>query len=195
MKNLRLSLIILMLSTCTSSVMSQKEYVTTHEARHTHSNIPGGGHMDSYFFSDGSSIVIGVQPCASCHQSGACQICGGTGQVYSGYGMYGYWSMCNFCHGTGRCNLCQGTGNFITVVGGAGQSMQYFFLNSAGAAGTGTAVVHDYTTPSSSSRSSDRTYIEKIEYAPDYTGQQVRVWCDKCKAYAYPHSHIKQSVK
>ncbi len=35
----------------------------------------------------------------------------------------------------------------------------------------------------------------RIVYAPDYTGNAVRVWCDICGSSMYPHSHIDTMCK
>ena len=186
-------MICLMFAMLSVSTVVADEIVKT--ARHEHSDISGGGHIDTYIFSDNSRIIITRQPCLVCYQTGRCNICGGSGQIYSGYGAYGYWSYCNLCKGTGKCSICGGTGEFVNIIGTDGKTMRYVYANSAGASGSGTAVVHDYSTSSSSSKNRDRTYVEKVEYAPDYTGEKTRVYCDKCGCYAYPHVHIKQPVR
>ena len=44
--------------------------------------------------------------CVSCHGSGTCPVCDGTG-VYSNYGQS---SECSACDGTGVCSICDGSG-------------------------------------------------------------------------------------
>lgn len=63
---------------------------------------------DSYDNSDDTySYGSSTQTCISCHGSGSCDICNGTGQ----YSMYGNdLSECTACYGTGDCSICGGDG-------------------------------------------------------------------------------------
>jgi hypothetical protein len=64
---------------------------------------------DSYSFDTDDSYNYGSssQICISCHSSGYCDTCNGTGQ----YSMYGNpLSECPSCNGTGDCSICGGDG-------------------------------------------------------------------------------------
>ena len=39
-----------------------------------------------------------------------------------------------------------------------------------------------------------REYVDKIIYAPNYTGEDNREWCAQCQSYSSKHSHVKQRV-
>jgi len=46
------------------------------------------------------------QLCYTCHGTGRCVVCGGSG-IYSAYG---YSSACSACNGSGKCWHCYGSG-------------------------------------------------------------------------------------
>ena len=177
----------------------------------THNDLPGGGHLELTKLADGRTMTTMVIPCLICHGRSTCPIClGAKGRWGAAYG--GMWYPCMFCGGTGenRCQNCQGKGTITTIVWGDNDSATGIMSdgttlhsNSSGtvvhgpngvsvypAAGSSTSISES----SSSSSSSSDDYIEEIVYAPDYTGEKTQVWCEKCKAYRYPHTHVRKRV-
>lgn len=53
-----------------------------------------------------------AQVCGACNGSGACDTCGGTGELWIGAtpGHPARVDLCYTCHGTGNCQRCGGTG-------------------------------------------------------------------------------------
>ena len=45
---------------------------------------------------------------------------------------------------------------------------------------------------SSSTTNNQKNYIDVIEYAPNYTGEDNSVWCPTCGKIAPRHVHIKK---
>lgn len=160
--------------------------------------LPNGGYCDHVMNPDGSGTSTTVMPCTWCHGTKICPICGGQGGI-CGYG--GTWYPCKSCCGSRICQNCKGTG-FTTLVstfqngvaigydnngrvytgGGSGSGLSSSsgsFSSGSGSSGSG-----------SSSRSND--YIETIEYAPNYTGEDNSEYCPVCGKVAPKHVHIKK---
>ena len=68
--------------------------------------LPFGGDNDSQGNDDYVSPDTQRTLCVSCHGTGTCPVCDGTG-VYSNYGQS---SVCSACGGTGVCSICGGSG-------------------------------------------------------------------------------------
>lgn len=51
---------------------------------------------------------------------------------------------------------------------------------------------HDEDSESSSRRSSTPTYRDHIIYITNYTGEDIRQWCDQCQEWGLPHIHGRQ---
>lgn len=173
-------------------------------------NIPTGGYIEYTPQADGRMMMKTVAPCAICHGSNVCTVCWGQGGRWGpAYG--GMWYPCVACGGTGKncCRACNGKGEIVTITFSDGNGNAYGFstngtTSQSNAAGTivstpyGTKVYPNEgsSSSSSSSRSSSNSndYIEKIVYAPQYTGDAAEVWCEKCKKWGPRHSHIKERV-
>jgi len=65
----------------------------------------------------------GTVDCESCHGSGACLACGGTGKIW-----YMNDSWCGICQGTGKCPTCEGKGWFTCgKCGGTGLHVRWIY--------------------------------------------------------------------
>lgn len=51
---------------------------------------------------------------------------------------------------------------------------------------------HDEDSQSSSRQSSTPTYRDQIIYITNYTGKDIRQWCDQCQEWGLPHIHGRQ---
>ena len=163
--------------------------------------LPNGGYCDYVMQPDGSCTTTTVMPCLWCHGAKTCSICHGTGGVM-GYG--GVWYPFSSCAGTRICRNCNGTGT-TTLVSTIRNGMAVGYDNngqvytSGGGAFGGS---YDGSSSSSSSSSSysgsssttnnQKNYIDVIEYAPNYTGEDNSVWCPTCGKIAPRHVHIKK---
>lgn len=176
------------------------------EPKKWRADLPNGGYADYETCKDGSVKMTVVTPCINCHGNLICPACGGAGGQYlpaSGI----FWA-CAMCLQTGRCQSCNGKGtttyNSIMNSSGSGYGVSSNgYVTTYGPGGAIVSSPNGTVTPyakgggtgsSSSSTSRDRSndYIDKIVYAPNYTGKSESVWCDKCNAYKSPHVHIKQ---
>ena len=170
-----------------------------YETRHEHSNTPNGGCIDVYYYSDGTYLTCTSNPCTFCYGGGVCPYCHGQGQTFVAAGAYSRYVPCYICHMTGYCQHCGGTGVMKMNIWGNSNTGQYTTTTNGGQVFTGvtsngTAGSSSSTSSSSSSSSkisSTSTSSDKIVYDPDYTGQNVKVWCEKCQKYMYPHKHVK----
>ena len=46
-----------------------------------------------------------------------------------------------------------------------------------------------------SRRNDSPTYVEEIQYSPNYTGLSNNMWCEKCQSVSPAHVHIKKRVR
>lgn len=164
---------------------------------------PTGGYCDYVTYEDGSMTATTVTPCVWCHGTKVCGICNGLGGFYGrAYG--GMWYPCKSCAGTKVCQNCHGTG-FSTLVtrvqNGVGIGYDQngnVYSAGGGGGGSGSSTSNSGSSNSrsrsSSGSSSSNDYIETIEYAPNYTGKDNSVWCEKCQKVAPRHSHIRKRV-
>jgi len=142
----------------------------------------------------------GMVICANCYGTRMCPICQGRGGIItSGYGNYipcaacGMTGACIVCHGTGKCVCSQYDypgympSSFMAI--GADGKVIYSDNYGSGSSSSSSSSSH------SSSSGSNNDYVEVIEYAPNYTGQDNSVWCDKCQKVAPRHSHIRKRVR
>lgn len=153
--------------------------------------LPNGGYCDYTRNADGSYSTLTVIPCTWCHGTKNCTICHGTGGVM-GYG--GIWYPCTACGGFKICRNCNGQG-FTTMVGriqnGVGigyDSNGHVHLG----AGGGNSESEERSESSTPSRDSGKDYIDVIEYAPNYTGEDNSCYCPICDEIAPRHTHIKK---
>ena len=164
---------------------------------HTHTDMSDGGYIDTYTYQDGRTFTVTSQPCTYCGQTGKCQICHGAGQTFVVAGYYSTYVPCTICGMTGKCPLCGGSGvntsqNWIDSKTGAYTATSgNGFVSSGYVTGSSDEDSRE-TSYSSSTKSSSRDYIWVKEYAPDYTGDAEKVWCDKCNKRDYPHVHVKK---
>ena len=174
--------------------------------RWTQRNAAGG--IDTYERNkDGSLTVNSESPCIWCHGNKTCSICMGMGGTYSA--AYGLWYTCRSCLGSKVCQNCKGSGvvksysriqkdgsssmvsnNGYTVSGNAGG---YIVTNPNGKKSA-------YPSKGGSSRENSRrndspTYVEEIQYSPNYTGLSNNMWCEKCQSVSPAHVHIKKRVR
>ena len=122
---------------------------------------------------------------------------------------YGLWYTCRSCLGSKICQNCKGSGvvksysriqkdgsssmvstNGYTVSGNAGG---YIVTNPNGKKSA-------YPGKGGSSRDNSRrndspTYVEEIQYSPNYTGLSNNMWCEKCQSVSPAHVHIKKRVR
>ncbi len=192
---------------------TQSSTASTQITSKTREDLPTGGYTEVVSYSDGRKLTTTVTPCTVCYGSTTCPVChGAKGRLEFEYG--GMWYPCAYCGGTGQnyCPSCNGKGSITTTVcSGSGNSTgtssngSVIYANEAGIVINGPDGFKIYTfeeisgAPSSSSTSSSNSsscdYIDEIVYSTNYTGEaQTQVWCDKCKAYRYPHTHIRKRV-
>ena len=193
-----------------SSSSSSSQSSHSHAGKTHRENLPTGGYVEYTHLDDGRLMMKTVMPCTLCHGSSVCTSCWGQGgRLGPAYG--GTWYPCVMCGGTGRncCRVCNGKGEIVTIAFADGNGNAYGISSNgstsqSNAAGTivttpyGTSVYPSGGSSSSSSHSSSSSssndYIEKIVYAPQYTGDAADVWCDKCQKWGPRHSHIKERV-
>ncbi len=168
---------------------------------HTHTATPGGGFVDIYSYADGTTQTVTSMPCTNCGQTGVCSWCHGAGQTFVAAGPYSRYVPCILCHMTGKCSLCGGNGMQVMVVWGNTNTGAYTGIGNNGFATSGyidnssssfSPSSSSSSSSSFSSSSSSRPYVEVKQYAPDYTGNASKVWCDKCQKWDYPHVHVKK---
>lgn len=130
--------------------------------------------------------------CKSCGTTGICSVCAGMGGIY--ISSFGYFQPCISCGGRKICMGCGGQGYIMQQLTSPYPFSEEYVKQSyysAAAMSRGSSSSSNSRNSSSRSNASDN-YIEVIEYAPDYTGNGTKVWCEKCKCYDYRHSHIKK---
>lgn len=197
----------------TASTAKQSTKQTVPAGTSYRTDVPGGGYMEYTMMADGRILMKQVTPCVMCHGSHVCIACYGQGGRWgAAYG--GMWYPCTMCGGTGQnhCMVCSGKGEIVTTSIIDGNGFTGFDSNGATYVGNsaGTVVTSPYGTSvypnggssngsgnsnkSTSTTSSDNDYIEKIVYAPDYTGDSPDVWCEKCQKWGPRHSHIRERV-
>ena len=176
----------------------------------TRVDLPNGGYQIITTNPDGSRDFKTVEKCRFCNGTSLCGICGGAGGTMGrAYG--GIFYPCTGCNATGRCGQCHGEGTITTYThmdkDGNGTMMNSSgYVGSTSSAGTlvtspdGRITAHpsgggSSSTSSSSTRSDNNDYIETIEYAPNYTGEDNSVWCDKCQKVLPRHAHIRKRVR
>lgn len=138
---------------------------------------------------DGSAMVITKRTCVSCHGGCVCPICHGT----QGRWANGMWYGCSYCAGlNGMCKACHGKGYTVSTT----------FVNSLGAAitygeyggvylGAGGNVRDDgHGNKVETRRNKAGEPIDLIQYnVPNYTGEAMVQWCDRCGKWGSPHTH------
>lgn len=176
----------------------------------TRVDLPNGGYQIITTNPDGSMDFKTVEKCRFCNGTSLCSICGGAGgTVGRAYG--GMFYPCTGCNATGRCGQCNGVGT-ITTYSHMDPDGNGTMVNSSGYVGSTSSAGTIVTSPNgrttahpsgggsgsssgSSARSDNNDYIETIEYAPNYTGDDNSVWCDKCQEVLPRHAHIKKRVR
>lgn len=137
--------------------------------------------------------------CYGCNQTGKCPYCGGSGQVFSFMG----YIPCNICAMTGICSICIGQG-FVESKTVVGVSTVPAVPVTPPAGGVYNGGIYDNTIPSSGSTSTRRTCpgcngtgqgLNRIEYAPNYTGQDNSIYCAECGRVMSAHTHIHEMCK
>lgn len=73
-------------------------------------NYSDGSYADITRNADGSETTITYKPCVICHSRRVCNLCGGAGGRWSGFGNYQNYNICRSCGGDGKCKYCYGTG-------------------------------------------------------------------------------------
>lgn len=193
-------LLVALLLTCIPTVYSD---IDVDEVRHQHNELPNGGYTDIYTYADGQMQTIVCNPCPACYRTGKCQMCFGTGRYLVGSGMYASYMTCMGCMGKGTCHACGGEGDLVIVGWSNLHTGEYVAVSNGGHAAAGVARSNEGSSGSnsgstggsgSSAGSDNGGYYEKKVYAPDYTGRQRQVWCDKCRTRDYPHAHVKVRI-
>lgn len=157
-------------------------------------NYPNGGYCDYVLNPDGSGSAISKIPCTWCHGTKVCSICQGRGGTYGrAYG--GMWYPCVSCAGSGMCQNCRGEGyTILTMQINNGVAIGYDQKGNiyTGGGGSGSGSSSGSSRHSSGSRSSrSKDYVDVIEYAPDYTGDNNR-YCKQCDRIGPAHVHIRK---
>ena len=179
---------------------------TNNTPKQTRIDLPNGGYTIMTYNADGSMDSETVQPCQFCSGSSFCPFCGGLKGRMNAY--MGIWIACTGCAGTGLCKYCNGTGS-VTTYSRVESNGSGSFVSSNGYSGSGSnagTIVNspDGTTSaypkgegsSNSQRIEKNEYIETIEYdVPNYTGDDDKVWCDKCQEFLYRHTHKRKRVR
>lgn len=154
-----------------------------------------GGYMELEWADDGSSLFCVYNiPCMMCGGTGVCNLCMGYGvYIPPFYATSSY--PCNMCGRSGRCNVCNGTGRYVQRM--ATSYNTTITIDNTGNAmygpGFGLGIAQQNARMFGGGNSdSNNDYIEVIEYAPNYTGQDNSEYCNKCKKIMSKHVHIKK---
>lgn len=154
--------------------------------------LPNGGYCYYTMNPDGSGTATTCTPCLWCHGTKVCSICNGLGGVYGrAYG--GMWYPCKSCGGTATCQNCHGQG-YSTLVSTIqnGVAIGYDQNGNVYVGGGGSSYGDSSDSSSSSNRSgSGYDYMDVIEYAPNYTGNNNQ-YCRQCDKWGPAHVHIRK---
>lgn len=190
--------------------VKKKEVATVQGKRHEPRRVDLGGGSYIEYHENGTSTMVTVTNCYACNGTGFCMACGGAGGRWLQYsGMYWQCPMCALQ--TGICSSCKGEGK-ITTTSSMDASGNGHVRSSDGSFAYGNSGGMIMTSPdgkvsaiplgssSSSSRSSryddeKPVYMDKIIYAPNYTGNDNSRYCSTCGDVSPAHSHVKERVR
>lgn len=69
-----------------------------------------GSYADITYNDNGTVTTTTYKNCNICHARKVCNLCGGAGGSWSGFGTYRTYHICRSCGGDGKCKYCYGTG-------------------------------------------------------------------------------------
>lgn len=142
-------------------------------------------------YDNGYSLVTIFTPCTVCGGSGICFGCSGNGFVYRN----GVTYSCAACFNTGKCMACKDYGGYAVASSQAYDPQGnpvYFDMGVASTIDSSSSSGSSQGSSSKKCRTCNGTGIGQstINYAPDYTGNAKKKYCDRCKEWGFPHVHI-----
>lgn len=160
---------------------------------------PTGQEITNTYHPNGLMTTTSKMPCAVCLGTAKCRLCGGSGWTYNIYGPI----YCPGCWGLGSCTSCNGLG-FLTFTSSSFSAPNPTPNATGGSFNSMPPQSPSSSYPSDNHSSSRRTCpgcggtgkgMERIEYAPNYTGKDNAEYCAKCGRVMSRHSHIQQTCR